>query len=163
MKLIDKFLIKIFLLTTCLLIIVLLDYFKVLNIDNIKNEMNKNINYIQIAKKVDGKLNIIDWGDDVIKVSLNDFNTYEKDGVNYYNSNEQKVFNMELGSVVKIEKSNGLYSVSVLSKSNLLYTYSNLKQIDVNMYSIVKCNDQLGLASKDVSGYTYGIKVYNED
>lgn len=163
MKLIDRFLIKIFFLTAVLFTLVLLDYFNLLSINNIKDKISKNINYIQIAKKVDGKLNLINWGDDVIKVSTEDINTYEKNGILFLNSCSKGAYNRELGSVVKISKNNGLYSVTILSKSNLLYTYSDLEEINVNMYSVVKCNDLIGLARKDDTGYTYGLMVNDEN
>ncbi len=163
MKLLNKFIGKIFCLTLFLLIIVILDNFKILNMDAISIKLNHNINFIQIAKMVDGKLNVINWGDDVVKVFSDDVKTYEQNGIIYYTSYNSNVYNLELGSVVKILKKNNLYEVTILSKSNILYTYINLKEINVNMYTIVKCNDLIGLSSCINGEYTYGVQIINED
>lgn len=163
MKLLNKFIGKIFCLTLFLLIIVILDNFKILNMDAISIKLNHNINFIQIAKMVDGKLNVINWGDDVVKVFSGDVKTYEQNGIIYYTSYNPNVYNLELGSVIKILKKNNLYEVTILSKSNILYTYINLKEINVNMYTIVKCNDLIGLSSCINGEYTYGVQIINED
>lgn len=163
MKLLNKFIGKIFCLTLFLLIIVILDNFKILNMDAISIKLNHNINVIQIAKMVDGKLNVINWGDDVVKVFSDDVKTYEQNGIIYYTSYNPNVYNLELGSVIKILKKNNLYDVTILSKSNILYTYINLKEINVNMYTIVKCNDLIGLSSCINGEYTYGVQIINED
>ena len=163
MKLLNKFIGKIFCLTLFLLIIVILDNFKILNMDAISIKLNHNINFIQIAKMVDGKLNVINWGDDVVKVFSDDVKTYEQNDIIYYTSYNPNVYNLELGSVVKILKKNNLYEVTILSKSNILYTYINLKEINVNMYTIVKCNDLIGLSSCINGEYTYGVQIINED
>lgn len=163
MKLLNKFIVKIFCLTLFLFIIVILDNFKILNIDTVSLKLNQNINFIQIAKTVEGKLNVINWGDDVVKVFNDDAKTYEHEGVTYYTSYNPNVYNLELGSVIKIFKKNNLYEVTILSKSNILYTYTNLKELNVNMYAIVKCNDLIGLSSCMNNEYTYGVKINNED
>lgn len=163
MKLLNKFIGKIFCLTLFLLIIVILDNFKILNMDAISIKLNHNINLIQIAKMVDGKLNVINWGDDVVKVFSDDVKTCEQNGIIYYTSYNPNVYNLELGSVIKILKKNNLYEVTILSKSNILYTYINLKEINVNMYTIVKCNDLIGLSSCINGEYTYGVQIINED
>lgn len=163
MKLLNKFIGKIFCLTLFLLIIVFLNNLKILNMDAISTKLNHNINFIQIAKRVDGKLNIINWGDDVVKVFNDDVKTYEQNGITYYTSYNPNIYNLELGSVVKIFKKNNLYEVTILSKSNILYTYINLKEINVNMYKIVKCNDLIGLSSCKNGEYTYGVQIKNED
>ena len=126
-----------------------LNNFKIINLDKIKDIMSKNINIIQITKVVNGKLDIIDLGDNVIDVSLNDYKTELIENNSYlYKQKNKNIYSTLLGNVIKINKlSNNLYEVQILDENNNIITYSMLEEVTVKMYQIVKVNDLIGVAS----------------
>ena len=71
-NIISKFIYKLFILTCILLLSVVLDKYELINLKTIKHHLNENINFVNITKAVNGSINIIDLGDNVIDVSLND-------------------------------------------------------------------------------------------
>lgn len=144
-----KFLLKMFILTFILLLSVVLDKVSIINLENLKSILGQNINIVQITKEVNGKLNIIDLGDNVINVSLNDSISIRMDTNKYlYKQKNNKIYSTVLGSIIRINTlDNGLYEIVIMDENNNLITYSCLQEINVNMYQIIKINDLIGVAS----------------
>lgn len=147
-NIISKFIYKLFILTCILLLSVVLDKYEIINLKTIKHHLNQNINFVNITKAVNGSINIIDLGDNVIDVSLNDSKSKIIDENKYlYEQNESKVYSTILGSVIKIKNTNDEYEVMILDESNRVITISKLKKINVKLYQIIKINDLIGEAS----------------
>lgn len=162
MNLLDKFLYKLFFLTCTLLCVVILNKYNIINIASIKDKFEDNINYVEIVSKVHGKLGV-NQKDDTIAVIGDNIKTTDKKGITYYTTYKNEVLNREYGSVVKITKENDLYNVFILSKSNLLYQYYGLKEVNVQMYQIIKAEDVIGKASYVNDEYFYGLLVEDEN
>lgn len=162
MNLLDKFLYKLFFLTCTLLCAVILNKYNIINIDSIKKKFDDNINYVEIVSKVHGKLDF-NQKEDAIAVIGDNIKTTDQNGITYYTTYKTNVLNREYGSVVKITKENDLYNVFVLSKSNLLYQYYGLKDVNVQMYQIIKAEDVIGKANNVNDEYFYGLLVKNEN
>lgn len=149
-NIIDKFLYKLLFLTAVLLLIVFLDKKSVININNIKKEINKNINITNVVKEVNGKFNFIDLDDDVVNVSTNESRSIKINENEYlYEMKKSIVLNQSLGSVIKINKINNYYSIEILDENNNLLIYKNLSEINVKMYQIIKSNEIIGNAKEN--------------
>ncbi len=165
-NIITKFLLKLMFLTFILLLSVVLDNKSIINLSKIKTILEQNINIINITKKVNGKLNIIDLGDNIINVSLNDSTSKQIDTNKYlYKQKSSKIYSTVLGSVIKINNlPNERYEVVILDENNRVLTYSNLKEVNVNIYQIIKVNDLIGVASvnNDINNteYLYSYLLY---
>lgn len=147
MNIIDRFLYKLVLLTFILLLGVVLDKISVINLESVKNDLNKNLNVIDVVKAVNGDFNIIDLGDNSISVNVNDYKIEEENGVYKYYLKTDKVVNFSLGYVAKIFKENSSYKVFILDENDNLYCYYNLAKVNVKLYQIVKVNEVIGEAS----------------
>lgn len=147
-NLISKFIYKLFILTCILLLSVVLDKYGIINLNTIKQHLNQNINFINVTKVVNGSLNIIDLGENVINVSLNDSkSTMIEENKYLYELKNNKVYSTILGSVIKINKVNNKYEVTILDENDRLITISELNKVNVKMYQIIKINDLIGDAS----------------
>lgn len=161
MNLLDKFLYKLFFLTFILLCAVVLNKYSIIDINIIKQQFEKNINYVEIASKVNGKLGLNE--EDTIAVIGDNVKTTDINGITYYTTYKDEVLNREYGSVIKITKENDLYNVCILSKSNLIYQYYGLKEVNVQMYQILKVEDVIGKAHLESDEYVYGLLVKDEN
>ena len=123
--------------------------------------MNENFNFVKITKAVNGTLNIFDLGDDVINVSLNDsFSTILDENKYLYKQKSNNVYSTYLGSIVKINKVNDKYQVEILDENNKLIIISDLQEVKVKMYQIVKINDLIGVASEINNNLNSEYKYY---
>ena len=125
LNIISKFLYKLLFLTFILLFSVVLERMSIINLNAIKKEIRRNINYIEMVKKVNGEFQLIDLQDEVINV-VEETSIIESDNVTKYMINESKVYAKTLGSVIKITKDNDLYSVYILDEFNNELVYSHL-------------------------------------
>jgi len=160
-NLINKFVYKLFFLTFILLLTVVLDRISIINLEYIKMHMSENFNFVKITKTVNGTLNIFDLGDDVINVSLNDsFSTILDENKYLYKQKSNNVYSTYLGSIVKINKINDKYQVEILDENNKLIIISDLQEVKVKMYQIVKINDLIGVASEINNNLNSEYKYY---
>lgn len=155
-NIIDKFLYKLLFLVFILLSIVILDKQSIISLNSIKSGLNANINITSVLKKINGDLNIIDLGNDILEVSKEDYYIEENNGYYKYLLKEKSVRNQTLGNVIKISKINNLYEVIILDENNNEIIYSNLKKINVKIYQLVKVNEIIGEANNnDDNEYLY--------
>ena len=156
-NIIDKFLFKLLFLTLILLCVVVLNKHSIINHDLIKTKLSENINVVNIIKAINGKLNIIDLSNNDVIVNIDDHIIEEVNNNEYiYYLKENNVYNYTLGNVIKIEKNNMFYSVTILDENNNLIIYDKLSEINVKIYEIVKTNDLIGKAcinDKNNNGY----------
>lgn len=159
-NIIDKFLFKLLFLTFILLSVVVLDNKGIISLNNVKKYLNENINITTVVKKVNGELNLIDLGDEVIEVSKNDYYIEKYDNYYKYYIKENKVYNQSLGSVIKINKINGLYVVTILDENDNEFIYYDLKDVNVKIYQIIKVNDVIGIGNNSENeDYLYYFKL----
>lgn len=149
-NIIDKFLYKLLFLSAVLLLIVFLDKKSIIDINDIKKEINQNINITNIVKEVNGTFGFIDLSDNVISVSSTDSRSIKLDENNYiYETKKSDVVNQSLGSVIQINKKGNYYNVEILDENNNLLIYKNLNKINVKIYQIVKTNEIIGYAKNN--------------
>lgn len=126
-----------------LLTVCLLDKYNIIKMDYLKTQMGYNINALKVVQKVNGKLNIIDLGNEretaVSSETLQYIETTNKIATNYL----EGVKNYSAGVVTKITKNNK-YEVTVLGLDDKTYTYGNLDEIDIHIYCYLKTNDIIG-------------------
>ncbi len=136
----------------------------------------KNIFKLDIVKHLDNNLNIFpllniftnmyEFNHNDIEVNLTtnyeNINYYE--GVNYItNKSFNGVSAAATGIVVKINKTNNLYYITIKSEDNLEYTYGGLTNIDVSLYSYVIVNNIIGTAQTIDNQYTFTIEIKNQN
>ena len=160
-NIVDNFLYKLLFLTLILAFGVFLERISIINLEKIKTILSENINITKVVEQVNGELNIIDLGDDIVKVD-NDDKLIEVLNENYYiyKQKNNKVLSQSIGSVIKIEHKNELYSVTILDKNDNILIYSDLRNINVKMYQILKINDVIGeCSSLNNNNYNYYFKL----
>lgn len=142
----DRFWYKLVIGLILLFVICLLDKFSLVNVNEIKNKLNYNINSLEVIQKVNGKVNLIDLGNEnEISVS--------SEPIEYVNGNAIKtnslegVKNYSCGVCIKVIKENDKYEVTILGLDNKKYIYGNLETLDIHIYSYVKTKDIIGSSS----------------
>ena len=155
LNLIDKFIYKLLFLTFILLFVVVLNRYELINLDNIKTIISQNINITKVIKGINGNFNLIDLGSDSINVDKNDYILEKVDDYFIYKQKDNKVISNTLGNVIKINKYNGLYNVTILDENDNYIIYYDLKEINVNLYDIVKINDEIGVCNNLYSDNEY--------
>lgn len=146
MNIVDRFLYKLLIMTFLLFAVVGLDYLNVIKLEDLKNEMSTNINFLRIAQKLNGgaKIIFIDT-EDVTSVSggLHKIEKIEN-GKRYIIDNYEGVECQQLGTVVDIKDN----VISILGTDNVVYVYKNLISVDVNLYQVVRKNQIIGRATE---------------
>lgn len=142
----DRFLYKLLFSTVLLVISFALDYFNVININKVQNEMRSNINILKTIQVINGKVNLIDLGyGDEIAVSNSIYEYDIIDGKEVIKTNSLTGVNAHIaGVVVRIEKTNNKYTLTIVGIDDKTYVYSLLDSIDVHIYSYVKTNEIIG-------------------
>ena len=142
----DRFWYKLVIGLILLFVICLLDKFSLVNVNEIKNKLNYNINSLEVIQKVNGKVNLIDLGNEnEISVS--------SEPIEYVNGNAIKTNSLEgvknyaCGVCIKVVKENDKYEVTILGLDNKVYIYGNLETLDIHIYSYVKTKDIIGTSS----------------
>lgn len=151
----DKLYIRIFL--SSLLLLILLGSKNLFNL-NIFNTVNQNMNILPIVNLF---TKIYDIPEDIV-VNITD--NYEEieyiNGINYItNKSFNGVTIIKTGIVVKIEKLNDLYYVTIKSDDGIEYTYGNLTNLDVSIYSYVTANSTIGSALYIDDEYRFSLKI----
>ncbi|MCI6013486.1 MAG: hypothetical protein MRZ09_00665 [Coprobacillus sp.] len=146
MTFMDRFWYKLVIGLVLLVCICLLDKFGVIKLSDVKAKLTYNINSLEVIQKVNGKVNIIDLGNESeIAVST--------EPIEYVNGNCIKTNSLEgvrnyaCGVCVKILKDNDKYEVTILGLDNKKYIYGNLETLDIHIYSYVKTKDVIGSSS----------------
>lgn len=148
----DRFCYKLLIGTFILFVIILLDFFSIVNYQELRKKLSTNINILSVVKVFNGEdsaLDILDM-DDSIQVSADAYDEIVdiKNGKMIVLGNYNAVEVYKIGIVVKIVKeSNETYTVTVKGLDGLDYKYAKLKSIDCHLYKLVKSGDILGLPS----------------
>ena len=142
MKFFNRFFGKLIFLLLVLNILLVLDYFNYININNIKSAMYENINFTRLVDVFKGEVFDDYYGED-ISVNGNIYILNSNDG-NRLVLETNEVICIDRGQVIKISRTDDkLYKVYIQSKDNI-YVYGGLKEIDIEMYEIVNVNSSLG-------------------
>ncbi len=161
MKLFNRFFGKLIFLLILLMTIILLDKYKVFNIEELKGAMYKHINVSNVISVFKGEL-FDSYFDDDIEVDSNIYIVNRDDGKRLMLETND-VISLDYGQVIKIIKTeDNLYKIYIQSKDNI-YVYSGLKNIEVQMYQIVKTNQVIGHSDKYDSSYYCYIEILSND
>lgn len=156
----DKLYIRIFL--SSILLFLLISAKNIFKLDLV-NHLNSNINVIPILNLF---TNIYEFNHKDLEVNLttNYENINYLEGVNYItNESFNGVSSAATGIVIKINKIDDLYYVTIKSENNLEYTYGGLSSIDVSLYSYVVVNNIIGSAQTINNHYTFTIEIKDKD
>lgn len=143
-NIVSRFFLRVFITILILFLIVILDKFKYININNIQEKLNYNINFINVFNKYLGVQTKEEDTEVFNEIYLNEVDI--DNGVRRYVEDEHIVLSEVNGYIYKIEYSS-VYSIYILTDNNIIYKYSNMYSIDVSIYKEVKINDCLGIAN----------------
>lgn len=133
--------------------------------------------YSNISLKFISKpMNITNLGNILIGTFDNEFknkttqtSTIIFDQIKYQNdeniifSSTNSVINIKPGIVIKIEKKDSLYNVTIQTKDNLYYEYKGLEAINCSLYQYLYTEEVIGNAIFSDDFYQYRIKIYDEN
>lgn len=151
----DSLFTRFFLSSLLLLVMVLLNtIFKI----NIKYYINTNYNFTKLGYNLLSTF-IEKENDDLVS----SINLYEKHTfTNNLNIIESSSYNgvncFKEGTIVKIEKEDNKYSVTIQTIDDYLWTYSNLESIECYLYQYVSYNDLIGSSYGDIN-YRFEILI----
>ena len=152
----DKLYIRIFLSSILLLLLVLSkNIFKINDISMINNHMN-------IFPLIQLFTNVYELNNKDLQVNLS--TNYEsikyQNGINYItNESFNGVNSASTGIVVKINKNDNLYSITIKDEKEFEYTYNGLINLDVSLYSYVLVNDVIGSVENKDNYFSYTITI----
>ena len=151
----DRLCIRLFLSAVILLILVLLN--RTPNID-IKSKINSNANITKIGYQL--LSTFIDKTNTETVSLLEQYDSYSyQNNFTLVKSNSYNgVDNIMDGTVIKIEKQNNLYNMTIQTIDNYLITYCGLETIDCYLYEYVKSHQVIGTSYLIDNNYTF--KVY---
>lgn len=81
----------------------------------------------------------------------------------FYNSSTNSVESLNSGIVIKIEKINNLYSVTIQSNDGKNFKYSDLEGIDCSIYQYIYSNDVIGRACLINNQYVYKLIISDKE
>lgn len=161
MKLFNRFFGKLIFLLILLIGIILLDKYKVFNIEDLNREMYKNINITNVISVFKGEL-FDSYLDQDMEVNSSIYIINTKEGKRLMLETND-VISIDYGQVIKIIKTEDkLYKVFIQSKDNI-YVYSGLKSLDVEMYQLVKLNQVIGISNNYDDAYYCFIDMLSDD
>ena len=153
MKLVNKFLIRLFLSFLLLFTLVISDKYNIINLDKIKTSISYNINPLNIINKLNGTLEIIDLGSlDEQKVTVNQ-KEYQliNNKRRYYCDEYEAINNYVAGVITKVEKKRIdkkiTYNITILGIDNNIYNYYNVDSFDHHIYKYLKTDEIIGSCS----------------
>ena len=152
----DKLYIRIFLSSILLLLLVLSkNIFKINDISMINNHMN-------IFPLIQLFTNVYELNNKDLQVNLS--TNYEsikyQNGINYItNESFNGVNSASTGIVVKINKNDNVYSITIKDEKEFEYTYNGLINLDVSLYSYVLVNDVIGSVENKDNYFSYTITI----
>lgn len=162
LKFIDKLFIRIFFSSICLLILTAISTFSPNKNDTIKTYLNDNFNFLNISQNINTLFgsNLLNSGTiNVYSQTFYETVKYENE-VNYVsNSSFAGVEALVDGVVIKIEKTNNNYTIHVQASDGIIYEYSNLESIDVNIYEYIAQKEVIAKAKYIDNQFTFELKI----
>jgi len=160
-KYIDKLFVRIFLSSILILISVLFN-----NKINIKEEINKNYNFLNLTRIINNTFgNFIEIKDQTV-YNANVFDNVEFDGkFNIItNNNFNGVKCLTTGVITKIirNKKEGLYNITVLGSDNYEYTYYDIKDFHLSLYTYVNQETILGTMNEEEGNFRFRLSIYKD-
>lgn len=161
----DRFLIKLVFGLTVVLLVVVLNRFKVISLDSLQKTLSEQINIAKVVETVTGESNLINFKiDKTAEVDATTFSSITNNN-NIYTlglGNYQAVETVKCGVVVKINKNQDeTYLVVIKGYDGYEYHYNKLTSIDVNIYQLLNANEIIGKASQTNDKNFYQLVVYD--
>ena len=125
---------------------------------NIKHHLNNNFNFTKIGYNL---LSIfIENNDNQLVSSFDLYDLYKyKDNKNILESSSYNGVNcFKAGTVIKIEKENNKYNVTIQTIDDYLWTYSGLESIDCYLYQYISDNELIGTSIYD-SNFSFELLI----
>ena len=153
-KYLDKLFIRIFLSSIVLLVMVVFNKYNFLNFNNY---VVRHLNFSVLTKQIN---TLIDNTEEVSGEITFEEVSYRND-LNYFVSTFNGVTNLEDGVVIKIEKNNNLYNITILTSDDYEYTYKELDKADCYLYEYVTKGKIIGSVSIDKNNQ-YLVSIYKD-
>lgn len=153
-KLIDKLFFRIFLSSLTLLLMVLFNRYNLFNFNDV---ISSNINFSVLTKQVNTLLDDTQTVSNEINFQLLNY-TNE---MNHFQSTFNGVYNISSGVVVKIEKEDELYNITILTTEDYEYTYKGLESINCYLYEYISEGKIIGTVSQN-NNYMYLVSIYKD-
>ena len=145
MSFLTKFLIRMIIGLVILFVLCCLDKEGIIKFETIKDKLTENINFTKAAIKINGKVNLIDMGTSDEQMVSGDIQLLENGEKTKVTSTVyEKVESKVCGSVIRIDKHNNHYTLSILGLDDAIYVYSHLDTIDVMIYEYIPKGKELG-------------------
>lgn len=143
LTLMDRFLYKMVIGLSILVLLLIGARAKVINLEKIQNELRQNVNIVKIIEYFNRpNLKLIPIDDEDHQEVINYHNYVNLDGGRRILGVEEAKI-VRSGVVVKIIKKD-TYSITVKGKDGYEYTYENIETKNVNIYQYVKAGDIIG-------------------
>lgn len=130
---------------------------------DIKNKISNNINFLNFTSLINNNFGMILPLKEKLVFSSNVYDQVTFNGkINHViNLDSNYVHSLTTGIVVKIDKNhnNGTYDITILSNDNYEYTYYNLSDFNLFLYSYVDENTILGIANQENNAYTFDLSI----
>jgi hypothetical protein len=95
-----------------------------------------------------------------VNLSTNYESIKYQNGINYItNESFNGVNSASTGIVVKINKNDNVYSITIKDEKEFEYTYNGLINLDVSLYSYVLVNDVIGSVENKNNYFSYTITI----
>lgn len=161
---ITKLFFRIFLSSLLLLFLIIFDN-HLIKKSIIKNELNKNINFLKYFKNINSQFgNIINFKD---VTNVDNLVTYDEirynNNTNYLtNYTFDGCYSISEGVITKIYKDEGLYQITVKGIDDCEYIYDNLESVDLNIYNYVLKGTILGKIKRTNNYYQTSLIIVKE-
>ena len=151
----DSLFTRFFLSSLLLLLMVLLNTFCKINI---KQYINNNFNFTKLGFNL--LSSFIENNNEYLVSSINLYDNHiYKNNFNIIESNSYNGVNcFKEGTVIKIEKINTKYTVTIQTIDDYLYTYYNLETIECYLYQFVSESDLIGSSHYD-NNYQFMLSI----
>lgn len=155
----DSLYTRFFLSSLLLLLMVLLNtLFQI----NIKHLINSNYNFTKLGYNLLSTFIENKTDDLVSSIDLYDKHTF-KNNLNIFESNSYNGVNcLKEGTIIKIEKNNSKYNITIQTVDDFLWTYYNLESIDCYLYQYISENDLIGSSSYD-DNYQFMVSILKNE
>lgn len=156
----DSLYTRFFLSSIILLLIVLLNI--LFGID-VKHKINENLNITKIGYKLLSSFLTPNNDELVATIELYDSYSYDGNKNIITSSSYNGVNNFVSGTVIKIAKKDNLYSVTIQTIDDYIYTYSMLTNIECHLYQYLEENELIGTSNYLLNKHTFYLDITNNN
>ena len=132
------------------------------NVD-IKSIINKNLNLTKIGQNIFSIF--LDNSDDYLVSSTSNYDEilFNNNSNTFKSISYNGVESLQSGTVIKIEKIQNKYFVTIQTSNDFLYVYKNLESIDCRLYEYLEKNKLIGTSTYHDNGYSFSVDIIKDN